>query len=404
MLIKIAWKNIWRNRTRSAILITAISLGIWALIFINGVSIGMVEGYIDSAILERTSHLQIHLPEFVEEPEITRHFDREPVISYLDTSAFVKEYSSRIFANGMISSAQSSRGITIYGVDPAKENALTGLKNQLDEGEYLPEDGGNYILIGDNIADKLGVKTRSRVVANFQNAAGEVTAAAFRVAGIIGGQSTMAGNDQAYVPITTLRQLTSLEPDRVHEIALLVNQPEILDQNQTSLATTFQALTVRNYKEIAPDVALMGSQIQISLTVMTVIFMLALIFGIINTMLMAVLERYKELGMLLAVGMKKKQVFAMVVWETIFISMVGVPIGILLGKLTIAWTGHRGINLERWSDSLTEFGLTTVIYPDLYPRHYVIIATAVLLTAVLAALYPARKATSLNPIEALRKI
>src|SRR5690606_8795952 len=102
MLIKIAWKNIWRNRTRSAILITAISLGIWALIFINGVSIGMVEGYIDSAILERTSHLQIHLPEFVEEPEITRHFDREPVISYLDTSAFVKEYSSRIFANGMI--------------------------------------------------------------------------------------------------------------------------------------------------------------------------------------------------------------------------------------------------------------------------------------------------------------
>lgn len=404
MLIKIAWKNIWRNRTRSAVLITAIALGIWALVFINGVSVGMVEGYIDSAINERTSHIQIHLPAFVDEPEITRHFDARPVTSYLDTASLVTEYSARIIANGMISSAQSSRGITIYGVDPAKENDLTSLQNQLEEGEYLPDDGGNYILIGDNIADKLGVKLRSRVVVNFQNASGEVTAAAFRVAGIIGGQSSLAGNELAYVPISTLRQLTNLGPDRTHEIALLTTSLETLDEQQSALSKAFEGLTVRNYKEIAPDVALMGSQIQISLTVMTVIFMLALIFGIINTMLMAVLERYKELGMLLAVGMKKMQVFAMVVWETIFLSMVGVPIGILLGALTINWTGRRGINLERWSESLNEFGLTSVIYPDLYPRHYFIIAVAVLITAILASLYPARKATSLNPIEALRKI
>ncbi len=404
MLTKIAWMNIWRNKTRSAILITAISLGIWALIFINGLSIGMVRGYIDKAILERTSHIQIHHPAYIEEPEIAHFYQGKDVITYLDTARLVQAYSSRIVAQGMISSAQSSRGITLYGVDPTREKTLTNLDMQVEEGEYLPEEGGNYILIGDKIAEKLGVKLRSRVVVNFQNTSGDVTAAAFRVAGIIGGRSTMTGDDAAYIPFETLQKLTEMEPGMTHEIAILLHDQNEIEAFEHTLVSEFDDLSIRDYGEIAPDVVLMGSQIDISLTIMTVVFMLALIFGIINTMLMAVLERYKELGMLLAVGMKKMQVFALVVWETIFLSMIGVPVGIILGSLTILITGRQGISLAQWSDSLTEFGLSTMIYPELYPRQYIIISLAVLITAVLASLYPARKATSLNPIEALRKI
>lgn len=404
MLIKIAWKNIWRNPVRSIILIVAITLGIWALIFINGVSTGMVNDYIDTAIQERTSHIQIHLPEFVTEPEITGYFETGPVTAFLSRSDFVGEYSSRIITSGMISSTQSSRGITLYGIDPEREAAMTGLDENIAEGEYLKEQEGNYILLGDQTAEKLGVKIRSRVVVNFQNAAGEVTAAAFRVAGIVGDVSSLAGDNRAYIPINTLRMLTGLATEQAHEIALLLKNPEQLWAAQDSIQAAFPELTVQNYLEIAPDVALMGSQIQVSLTIMTTIFMLALIFGIINTMLMAVLERYRELGMLLAVGMKKFQVFIMVVWETIFISLAGMPIGILLGAVTISLTHRYGINLEKWSDSLTEFGLTTIIHPELSFRHYLTIGLAVLFTAVLASIYPARKATSLNPIEALRKI
>ena len=109
MLTKIAWMNIWRNKTRSAILITAISLGIWALIFINGLSIGIVRGYIDKAIQERTSHIQIHHPAYIEEPEIAHFYQGEDILSNLDTARLVQGYSSRIIAQGMISSAQSVR-------------------------------------------------------------------------------------------------------------------------------------------------------------------------------------------------------------------------------------------------------------------------------------------------------
>lgn len=305
MLTKIAWKNIWRNRNRSAVLITAITLGIWALILINGLSIGMVDSYIDTAIRDRTSHLQIHTPDFVDEPEITGFFDGGPVTAFLDRSDLVQAYSPRVIVQGMISSAQSSRGVLLYGIDHEKENKLTALDEKIEDGTALLSDGGNYILLSDDMADRLGVKVRSRVVLNFQTLRGEVTAAAFRVAGIIDGGTKLSGVDRAYAPIQALRELTGMEADQIQELALLVHQLDQIPIEQKALESSFPHLSVRNYKEIAPDVALMGSQTQISLTIMIAIFMLALIFGIINTMLMAILERYKELGMLLAVGMKK---------------------------------------------------------------------------------------------------
>ena len=138
--------------------------------------------------------------------------------------------------------------------------------------------------------------------------------------------------------------------------------------------------------------------------IMTVIFMLALIFGIINTMLMAVLERIKELGMLMAVGMNKMNVFFMVVLETIFIALIGAPIGMLLGLMTTSYLHRVGIDLSNWSKALEEFGMSDVVRPSLNTETFMIIVLAVVITAILASVYPALKAIRLRPVEALRKI
>lgn len=404
MLAKIAWKNIWRNPVRSAILITAIALGIWALIFLNGLTVGMVNGYVESAINNRTSHLQIHTPQYDEEKEITHFFNDQKLESYLNDADFVTEFSSRIVVDGMISSAHSSKGVILYGIDDSSENKVTGLDDKIESGNPLGSEFTNAILISSTLADKLGVKVRSKVVINFQNNSGEVTAAAFRIAGLIRNVSGKADEMKAYTRRGDLQKLAGLKPNQVHEVAILTTDINQVDQYQDEIKKLFPDLAVKNYKEIAPDLALMSTQIQLSLSIMIVIFMLALIFGIINTMLMAVLERYKELGMLIAVGMKKMQVFVMVVLETIFLSFIGVPFGMLLGAISLFLTHENGINLKRWADGLNQFGMTTMIYPELSFRYYLIIGLAVLMTAVLASLYPARKATSLNPIQALRKI
>lgn len=404
MLLKIAWKNIWRNTIRSAILIMAIGLGIWALIFINGITAGMVNGYVDNAIQNRTAHIQIHHPLYDDEKLINHYFDDEKIGLFLHKADFIKEYSERIIVDGMISSPRSSQGITLYGVHTEKERRVSHLDERIDTGQALNTNLQNALLISRNLADKLGVTIRSKVVINFQNKDRQVTASAFRIAGIIRNVAGKADESLAYVSIDQLRKLTGMDENKVHEVAVLTQNLDQVACNQETIAAAFPDLSVKNYAEIAPDLALLSSQIELSLTIMIIIFMLALIFGIINTMLMAVLERYKELGMLMAVGMKKGQVFAMVVIETVLISIVGVPFGMVLGALTIAVTHKTGINLTKWTEGLNQYGIVSQIYPALSIKYYFIIGLAVLITAVLASIYPARKATKLNPIQALRKI
>jgi ABC-type antimicrobial peptide transport system permease subunit len=134
------------------------------------------------------------------------------------------------------------------------------------------------------------------------------------------------------------------------------------------------------------------------------IMLLAMAFGILNTMLMAILERQRELGMLMAVGMTRARVFALVVLETVLLTLVGLPFGLLLGHGTLLFTSRVGISLEMFADGLAQFGIAPVIYPEVVTHWYLPVALMVFVLSVLAALVPARKAVSLNPIESMRAL
>jgi ABC-type antimicrobial peptide transport system permease subunit len=135
-----------------------------------------------------------------------------------------------------------------------------------------------------------------------------------------------------------------------------------------------------------------------------VIILLALVFGIINTMLMTILERFRELGMLMAIGMNKLRVFLMIVMETLFLSFVGVPLGLLLGWGTVSYFGKYGLDLSAFSESLQMYGMSDMTYFDLNPAVYWQVPMMVGFTALLASIYPALKAIRLKPVEAIRKL
>ena len=404
MLIKIAWRNIWRSRTRSFVVIGSVVMGIWALLFLLGFFRGQMDNYISNIIENQTSHIQIHDSIFKSDFEVRLFMpDAMDIQKELEANPEIKAVTNRILVNGMLSSSATAQGVMLKGIDPAKEQRVTGLLDKIIEGDGFESDKRNQLLISRRMADKLKVKLRSKVVMTFQNIYGDISTAAFRVAGIYKTSNRLSDELYIYTSIDDARRLTEMPEKGAHEIALLVNEFDQTDQIADQIKPEYPKWKVETYKEISPDLELFNSQIKINMLIMTVIFMLALIFGIINTMLMAVLERMKELGLLMAVGMNKLRIFFMVVLETIFIASIGAPIGMLLGIGTVRYLNKVGINLSTWSRALEEFGMSEIVRPEVNGDTILTITIAVVITAILAAIYPALKAIRLKPVEALRK-
>jgi len=412
MLLKIAWRNIWRSKTRSFVVILSIAMGVWALAFILSFSLGMTYSYIENAIRDQWSHLQVHHPKFSED-KLAKFYipNAEEVLDSLSGIPEVQAVTPRTIISGMVSSSRGASGVEVVGVDPQMETAVTHLESEIVEGEYFSEKRKSEIILSRRTAEKLKVGLRNRVVVTFQNLDGTITSVAFRVVGLFSTGNMMFDEGRVFVKREALQEhLMSIENPAenpaqfIHEIAIFLHSTDELLPVKQRLQKSFQNLLVQDYRELSPDIELYESQIQLSNTIMITIFMLALIFGIVNTMLMAVLERYRELGMLMAIGMNKPRVFSMVVLETLFLGLVAAPLGLGLGWLTVFLLKDDGIDLSAFAKGMERFGLDTVVYPLLSPELYVQIAVAVFVTALLASLYPALKAIRLRPVEALQKV
>ncbi len=412
MIPILSWRNIWRSPTRSAVVITAVALGIWAAIALSGFMTGIMKSYVRSAIENSVGHLQIHAPEFTEEYELKYYLpDVQKVAQELESLPQIAAYSTRTVTNGMASSSKGARGVMVKGVEPQQEAAMSAIDDKLTEGEFFPEMRGNGVLIGAELADKLNLKVRSKLVLTFQDLNREITAAAFRVVGIFDTGNAPFDGGTVFVERADLNRLLSPQGDTAavqgalaHEVAVLLKDVQQVETTEESLQDALPGLDVKTYREVSPDLELYESQIQNVSMIYLVVIMLALVFGIINTMLMAVLERIKELGMLMAIGMNKAKVFTMILLEAVLLGLVSAPIGLLLGYLTIWYVGENGIDLSAYSAGLADYGIAQVIYFEIDPQVYWQMAVGVFVTSVLAAIYPALKAIRLKPVDALQHV
>lgn len=405
MIRLMAWRNIWRNPTRSWVVIVAIALGIWAAIFMSGFATGMINSYVNGAISTVVGHFQIHHPDFMEDKEVKYTLQKpESLVQKLEAGDTILSYSIRSVANGMIASSNATRGIQIQGVDPQPEAAVRQLDGKIIEGDYFKAGKRNPILISQRIADKLKLKIRSRLVLTFQDVEGEIVSAAFRVNGIFDTKNNLFDEGHVFVLRSDLNRLLGLEDDAAHEIAILLQDNQQVRTVLSRWANKLPGALLEPYYEIAPDLRLYESQMSSVSMIYLVVILLALIFGIINTMLMTILERIRELGMLMAIGMNKLRVFTMIVLETVLLSFVGVPLGLLGGWATVSYFGKYGLNLSAFSESMQMYGMSDIAYFGLDPSVYWQVPLMVGITALLASIYPALKAIRLKPVEAIRKL
>jgi ABC-type lipoprotein release transport system permease subunit len=189
-----------------------------------------------------------------------------------------------------------------------------------------------------------------------------------------------------------------------HEIAIAVNNDNVTDTLKNKLKAKFPGYAVQSWKEVMPELGLMTDSAQYMLLIFMIIIFLALSFGIINTMLMAVLDRVREIGMLMAIGMNKFRILIMITIETILLMLTGSALGLVLSYCLVEYYKIYGIDLTAFASGFSGIGFSSIVYPFIEPNAYFQIAVMVIITGILSSIIPARKALKLNPAEAIRTL
>jgi ABC-type lipoprotein release transport system permease subunit len=252
-------------------------------------------------------------------------------------------------------------------------------------------------------AASIKYRLKRRIVLSFQSLDGHIAYDAFRVVGIYKtGNSTFDGLN-LFVRMSDIAPVASMQSNQVNQMAILLSSVEYDDQVAEQVREIMPGMDVQTWDDIMPEAGMYASAMDFYLFIFMVIILLALGFGIVNTMLMAVLERVKELGMLMAIGMNKKRIFSMIMLETVFLGMTGAVIGMAISYALIWYTGRTGLDLTSlYQEGFEAMGFSPMIYPTIGWQSFFQLILLVVLTGVLASIYPARKAMKLNPSEALR--
>jgi putative ABC transport system permease protein len=399
MLPLIAWRNIWRNKRRSIIMITAIALGLWGGLFAVGIFTGMYDAMVSTAIDRNLTHIQLHVKGFREQRLITMAISHPDAISdAIRGIPGVKAVSARTVIDGMAASPTSSVGVNIVGVDPNAERQATAIARRVVEGDFFESAERLPVVIGRKLAEKLSLKLRAKLVLSFQGPDGAIQYGAFRIAGIFDTESTAFDGGTVFVRQRDLAGL--IDTVLVHEIAVRLTTNDSLEAVSRILASRYPDLQVETWKDLAPELKLTETA-DLTMSIFLGIILLALVFGITNTMLMSVMDRVREFGVLMAVGMKRRRVFGMIVLETLFLSITGSAAGVGLGAASVAWTARSGINLAWFSEGLSLYGISSMLYPAVHSVMYATLGVMVIVAACAAALYPALKAIRLRPASAI---
>ena len=403
-LLKISWRNIWRNRTRSLIIIIAIILGLMGGVFSAAVRLGTEQQQYRESVEHQISHIQIHHPEFIANPEARfRIEDATGIVTAINDMDGVRVAAPRTVFDGMVASASMNSGVRIKGVEPEIEARTTSLNTIITEGSYFEDEGRlPSVIIGEELADKLNVGVGSRIVLTFQDVEGEILSASFRVEALYKVSSTRFEERNVFVKGTVINSFIGDEK-AVNEIAILIDNAEDYRIITNELRAKYPSLEVRHWADIMPALFYALEFLDQSLIWLVGIIIMGVSFGLLNTILMSVLERIREFGVLMAIGMKKAMVFGMILLETTLVSLIGGIAGLVLSFGMVEYLNKRGLDLSSvGGDGLAEFGYASVIYPDIDPTFYFQILAVVVVFAILASIYPAWKSIRLVPAEAVR--
>jgi putative ABC transport system permease protein len=406
VLMKLAWRNLWRNMRRTLITMVAIGLGLALAMVSIGLGDGGHEQMIESGVRMGAGHITVQPLGYQKNPSNDKIIpDEDPVLRALKDIPQIREVSLRIVGKGLINSAANSSGISFRGVDPTQEGDKSLLAPHLISGEHLSVRDTRDILIGEKLAQKLKVSVGKKVVLMGQDASSEVSSALFRVKGIY--KTGVSDLDRYFclISLKGARDFLGLEQG-VTQVAIYLGSQFEIEKVLSLLRSRLPSLSVEvlPWQEVMPDLLRFVQLDDAGNYLFLGIILVIVALGILNTILMSVLERTREFGMMLALGLSPGFLFLMIIFETTFLAMLSMVFGGALGFGGHHYFATVGLNITGFTaEKLTLAG--TIISPTLYsylrPMRVVGLLIIIFLVTLVTGLYPAVKASRLAPIKAI---
>ncbi|MFW2366507.1 MAG: ABC transporter permease [Desulforhopalus sp.] len=412
MDFQIGWRNLWRNPRRTLIILTAIIVGIGSMIVLSALMRGMVDGMVDNAINNLVGHIRIEDPDYRVDPSIVNKIDNprqllEGLTPLLPPGTRVVR---RIKVDGMLSTSREHLGVVIVGIVPEDEVGVSFIGRPVHRGRKIEKEEHNGILVGQALLERIGTEVGRKLVLVSQNQESDNVSKAFRIRGVY--RTELAETEKAFVfvPLSALQEMLGTG-EGVTEIALhQVLGGSGQDDGSADLAAALNiqlqgsGYQARGWREILPAISAYLEMFNSYMLIWFVVVFIAMGFGLVNTMLMAVYERMREFGLQRALGMRSSRIVGMVMAETLLLLLFGAVIANGLAIFLINIALRDGIDLSQFTEGTAMWGISRVVEPvlslwDVYAANGV-----VLVLGLLVGVYPAIRASRFTPMETMRHL
>ena len=408
-LFAIAWRNVIRNRRRSLITVLSVAIGLFALLFIWGFNDGSHNNMMANFRALMTGSFQVHQADFFDHPKLETNIADQTVLLAAMESAGIDAWTTRLSSFALSAGEETSTGMLLLGLDPVREPLVTTLNQKVSVGRFL-EPGDEYTaVIGAKGADKLGLGLGDEIVLLTQDRRGTLTADKFEIVGLIKSGDPIIDQALVMVPLESAQELLVME-GRITDLVAQVPESELHEiAAELRLVLEPEGLALLEWEEVNPIIRQMVNLDNGFMYIFIGIVVLIVISGVVNTVLVSMLQRTREFGVLMAMGTSTGAIGAVVLIEAIFLGILGTAVGTAGGLALVAWFGRTGIDLSVMMDPelvelMGEFYLDTIIFAEIDTNHLLITVLGLLAATIVSAFYPAWRAMQLEPVEAIRHV
>ena len=402
-----AWRNIWRNPRRTLLTACAITFAAVLLVFMLSFQFGSYETMINTSVKISTGHLQVLAAAYQEKKSIRFVIpDPQTIAKVVVQIPEVAAYTFRGQAFSLISSADRTYGVVVTGIDPQTEAKVSRLKQLVREGHFLTSNDRNQAVVGKLLAKNLRAGIGDELTLLGQGRDGSIAATVVSVKGIFSSGIDEFDRAAIQIPLTTFQDTFSMD-QAVHEIVIIGKSLSDVATIKTKLQTALSVfegrkkLNTLDWQELMPGLRQAIEMDLISGLIFYGLLIIVVAFSILNTFLMAIFERTKEFGVMMAIGTTPRRLTKILLLESMTITLIGIIAGIGIGIAVTAYFQVHGIDFAGGSELLTQFGITGRMYPKLSFLSVTIGPFMVLFFTFFAALYPALKIRRLRPVEAM---